>query len=591
MKIRILAIVPYIGMKKIVEDAASKYPDIDLTTRIGTREGALEIVRSYDINTFDIILARGGTTKIIASHVNIPVVEIKISVYDILRAIKLAENYNNHFAIIGIPAITESARLLCNLIQNDIKIVTLEKYADSKNALQGLLNEGYEMAICDMATTQIAYEVGMNYILIASGTESIDAALKQSIEQARLFQFYRQREKQFMAAFSGDPDSLFIYDRNGTLIFNSIIRSAENELAFKFINQNLSFFLSNNSYFLEERTDNLILTFRSKHITIDETDFIYIFLCKQNAPALIDDLGVSIYERIDHANMDDAFYGSANLIGHTRKLLEQYSQTLHPLLILGEPGTGKDKAATFICGHSEYKKHPFYMIDCENTNQKKWNYFMESPNSPLNDIHITIYIKNFQALNEAISNKFLAYLKQNDLCKRNHFIFSYSLSRETDIDSTVYQHITNYLSCLVLRLSPLRDRKEDIANIATIYINQTNMELGKEVVGFEDGAMDLMKNFSWPNNLTQFKRIIRELIVLTDKDYISTDQVKQLLKQEEPIFTDTLQDGYEIINTNQSLADINYDIVRLVLKQENMNRTNVVKRLQISRSTLWRMLQ
>ena len=117
------------------------------------------------------------------------------------------------------------------------------------------------------------------------------------------------------------------------------------------------------------------------------------------------------------------------------------------------------------------------------------------------------------------------------------------------------------------------------------------MELGKEVVGFEDGAMDLMKNFSWPNNLTQFKRIIRELIVLTDKDYISTDQVKQLLKQEEPIFTDTLQDGYEIINTNQSLADINYDIVRLVLKQENMNRTNVVKRLQISRSTLWRMLQ
>ena len=80
----------------------------------------LEIVQSYDLDDFDIIISRGGTAKMISANVTIPVVEVEISVYDILRAIKLAENYSNRFAIIGYPAITNCAKMLCNLLQYDI---------------------------------------------------------------------------------------------------------------------------------------------------------------------------------------------------------------------------------------------------------------------------------------------------------------------------------------------------------------------------------------------------------------------------------------------------------------------------------------
>ena len=94
MKTKILTIAPYQGMKEIINDIASGRDDIEMTTRIGDLATGLEIVQSYDLDDFDIIISRGGTAKMISANVTIPVVEVEISVYDILRAIKLAENYS-----------------------------------------------------------------------------------------------------------------------------------------------------------------------------------------------------------------------------------------------------------------------------------------------------------------------------------------------------------------------------------------------------------------------------------------------------------------------------------------------------------------
>ena len=91
MKTKILTIAPYQGMKEIINDIASGRDDIEMTTRIGDLATGLEIVQSYDLDDFDIIISRGGTAKMISANVTIPVVEVEISVYDILRAIKLAE--------------------------------------------------------------------------------------------------------------------------------------------------------------------------------------------------------------------------------------------------------------------------------------------------------------------------------------------------------------------------------------------------------------------------------------------------------------------------------------------------------------------
>ncbi|MCI8417254.1 MAG: sigma 54-interacting transcriptional regulator [Lachnospiraceae bacterium] len=590
-KTRILAVVPYNGIKEIMNEIAADNEEIDLTVHIGTLQKGLEIVQSYNLDDFDIVVARGGTANLFERHIKLPIARIEISVYDILRAIKLAENYTSRFAIVGISSTVENAKLLRNLLQYNIKIVTLAKPEDDRQAILDLLDQGYEMVLCDMRTTNTAYELGMNYILITSGRESLEATFTQAISLAHRHSFHQRLTKLFKTAMSGSREYVFIYDGERNLVYSSLSRNLDSEYIFLIIEQNMDTFFSDSSFQLEERKKGLLLTYHCSHATIDQEPYVFIYLFKQDVPALIDELGISLYENPEAMVTDSEFYGSANLIGITRKTLEAYSRTLQPVLILGEKGTGKDKSASFLYRHSEFKKHPFFIIDCESTNQKKWNYFMESPNSPLNDIHITIYIKNLQALHDSISGKFLPYLKQNDLCRRNRFLFSYTLSQEIEITNSICQYLMNTLSCLVLHLTPLRDRTDDIPNIATLYISQANINLGKQVVGFEPGALALIQDFNWNQNLAQFKRVIHQLIVLTEGDYISTDLVRQTLKQETPKTTESLRPGYEIVNTNQSLEDISYDIARVVLEQEDMNRAKTAERLGISRTTLWRMLQ
>ena len=86
---RVLGIVPYEGMKTAMEREAEIYPDICLDVQTGDLEAGADIVRSLSPGAYDCIISRGGTAQLIRQATNIPVVEIQLSVYDVLRAIRL----------------------------------------------------------------------------------------------------------------------------------------------------------------------------------------------------------------------------------------------------------------------------------------------------------------------------------------------------------------------------------------------------------------------------------------------------------------------------------------------------------------------
>ena len=56
MKTRILTIAPYQGLKEMINEAISDRDDLEMTIRIGDLANGLEIVRSYDLDDFDMDL-------------------------------------------------------------------------------------------------------------------------------------------------------------------------------------------------------------------------------------------------------------------------------------------------------------------------------------------------------------------------------------------------------------------------------------------------------------------------------------------------------------------------------------------------------
>lgn len=100
-KIQVLAIVPYEGMKFSLSEVASQRQDMEIEIHIGDLEKGLDIVNALPLDSYDVILSRGGTAQMLRDATELPVVEISLSVYDILRSLRLAQNYTLRHAICG----------------------------------------------------------------------------------------------------------------------------------------------------------------------------------------------------------------------------------------------------------------------------------------------------------------------------------------------------------------------------------------------------------------------------------------------------------------------------------------------------------
>jgi len=127
--------------------------------------------------------------------------------------------------------------------------------------------------------------------------------------------------------------------------------------------------------------------------------------------------------------------------------------------------------------------------------------------------------------------------------------------------------------------------------LTAFYINRLNVQLGKQVIGFESKALMALKVFPWENNLAQLQRIIKELMLLTDTAYISYENTMRILHKETAVWSSSDTKHQVNLDLTQTLNKINYDIIRLILAEEGNNHTKTAKRLGISRSTLWRILK
>ncbi len=590
--INILAIAPYEGMAETLSLLAREREGIRMTIRTGNLQEGLEIARTLTArNDYDVIISRGGTAELLRKELNLLVIDAPLSVYDILRSIKMAENYAGKYAIAGFTGITNNARILCDLLQLDLDIFTFQNEEDVLPILQQLKANSYSLVICDMIGSLTAQTIGLNSIFIPSGSESLNTAIDDAIKIVHSsLSIHKQREI-LKSALTADNESVLIFDPGNNLWFSNLTTSQSDNRLLELIQSSLSSFGKSRQQSFEQRMDDCICHIIKQSIHYEDEIYTLLRITRKKLLFEETDKTFSVYndygETFSHSGTN---FNSSVFVGNVHTLVEKYAPSSFPVLITGETGTGKEKAAALLYKYGTYQNRPYYVIDCNLLSERKWNTLLKNENSPLNNINTTIHMKDVGKLSSSELSKLYTYIEDTNLTKRNRLIFSL-ITPDTNAGN-IKSYLTNHLSCLLLPIEPLRNRSEDISSIATLYINQMNSLLGKQIVGFDTEAFHLIKSFHWPNNLDQFHRVLRELTVLTDTSYITADTVNMILKQENDIPGYTKPCSASLpLDLTQTLDKITCDIIRIILSEENMNREKTAKRLGISRSTLWRMLK
>ena len=173
-----------------------------------------------------------------------------------------------------------------------------------------------------------------------------------------------------------------------------------------------------------------------------------------------------------------------------------------------------------------------------------------------------------------------------DLVNRERLIFSCTCPEGGKLPDTAAR-LMQALACLPLMLPTLRSREDEIPSLASLYLGSLNLELGKQITGFDARAIEQLRHFPWPDNYTQFKRVIQELAAVTTSYYIRSTTVADILSRERRVASAQKNQPPQ---ERMTLDQIIRAAIEQALLDNDGNQTAAAKQLGIGRTTLWRHL-
>ena len=587
---RILGIAPYEGMRTAMERIAEEYPNVQLDAYTGDLEEGAAIVRACQSEDYDVIISRGGTADLIRGATDLPVVSVKLSVYDVLRAIKMAENYSDLYAIVGFPSITQPAHTLCDLLRLNLDIITIRSTDEADSALNRLREGGYKMVVSDMVTHTLARQKGFDAFLITSGAESFHDAFNQAVQLSERFRHLRRQNLllEGIVRGGGNAGSTVVLDAEGQLAYAGREVPRPEQLARLRARipeippaSPLRFFHSEQGE-LSRVTAYRLRAGRERY---------YCFQCQSfQIPLRPGKNGIRTLCEAEAAQLFmNSFYSISGAMGLLGERVDAIAAARQPVMILGETGTGKEQIARALYVRSPRAKSPLVVVDCSLMTERNWDFLLNHYSSPLNEGNCTVYFKGLELLSEDQQRDLLSMIPETDLTRRVRLLLSVTRAEGQPLPEAL-QALRTCLGCLTLQPPPLRSRRDELPSLASLYLSSLNAELGKQIIGFDPQAMEQLLRYEWPCNYTQFKQVLQELATLTDSAYIRSSLVAEVLARERRSYraggaapaADTAASG--------TLDQIIRGAVRQALAIEAGNQTAAAKRLGISRSTLWRYL-
>lgn len=597
-KMKVLGIAPYANLALLMRQAAEQRTDLELTVYTGDLEEGVQIASQYTIEDYDFIISRGGTAHLIRQNSNIPVVEIEVSLFDLLRCMQIARNSSNHYALIGFPSITRNSDFIKTLLEYNLDVFTIHSQQEAEKVLKSISLDDYDVILSDSISNSLAQSYHFHTILITSGIEIIESTLNQIVFYGSLSENILQQNKIFRALLNTHPFDIYMFSASGVLIYHSREDIYSTELV-SVMSDLVPTVLQDGQKKVYRKYSGLLASISGSRKQIDDDYFIQFYVNLRKVPLSLLKNGLQYKSKEEVLNNPDNLYINIIPQQFLKNLLKQVSNNKSPVFILAENGMEKQAFAEALYLQSDEQNNPLTIIDCARlTNNKNWEYLMEDMNSPLSDTGTTIYIKNIDTLTEQRFRELLSGISDTKLYKRNRLLFEMA-HRQNEAYPERYITIQNYFRTITIEIPPLRESLEQIPHIANLLLNAYNIENGREIAGFRPDALLLLQNFDWPYNYKQLRRVIANLGAATHSSYIEKETVQTVLNAEFKLNSgisqtpaaqcNNLQNA--VLNLEKPLDEITKDIINLILTEENGNQTAAAKRLGISRTTLWRMLK
>ena len=312
-------------------------------------------------------------------------------------------------------------------------------------------------------------------------------------------------------------------------------------------------------------------------------------------------LSAEVAERTDR----EFVVGPSRVTRDIVDLVQKIGPLSATVLILGESGTGKELLARMIHNASADPSRPFVPVNLaaipkelvESTlfGHEKGS-FTGAVRQQLGKFELanggTLFLDEIGDLRLELQAKLLRAIQEAEIERvggthpiRTNFrlIAATNIDLEKAVKEAAFRGDLYYrLNVIPIRMPALRDRVEDLPDLARFFLRRYNQKFRKQVQGIADSTLRLLGAYWWPGNIRELENLIERLVAITDKEWITDEDLPYEFHVGEP------QPGSESEGNVLERAVSNFErnfIVR-ALEKSSWNVTGTARTLGIPLSTL-----
>lgn len=290
------------------------------------------------------------------------------------------------------------------------------------------------------------------------------------------------------------------------------------------------------------------------------------------------------------------------------KQLYDYVRLVAPtpmsVLILGASGTGKEYVAHRIHELSQRKDKPFFALDCgaipkDVAASEFFGHAKGAFTGAVTDKKGAFEVANGGTLFlDEVGN--LSYDVQVQLLRaiQERKIRPLGSTKEIDVDirlvcatnenlekavaeGTFREDLYHRINEFTIYMPALKDRGTDIFLFANLFLRLANEELGRNIIGFDAKASEMLMRYDWPGNLRELNNVVKRSVLLCRGDKIGVEQLNMSMTHTAAVPKDlSLRNG-----------DEEKERILSALRSSGGNKSKAALLLGVDRKTLYNKLQ
>ncbi|MBU0675900.1 MAG: sigma-54 dependent transcriptional regulator [Proteobacteria bacterium] len=299
--------------------------------------------------------------------------------------------------------------------------------------------------------------------------------------------------------------------------------------------------------------------------------------------------------------------GSSQAMMAVKATIEQVAPLDVSVLIQGETGTGKELAARLIHRASKRSEERFLAINCGALNEslleselfghEKGSFTgADKEKKGLFELAAggTLFLDEINSMSPALQVKLLRVLQEKTFMRvggSKELLTDVRVISASNADLKIEVKEGNFRADLYYRLNvmditmpPLRERKDDIAELAYFFLRKYSAKYEKEITSIGTRAMTLLSSYGWPGNVRELENSISRAVIMGQEHSLQPESL--------PAEVSESCHGSMVSEIPlMPLGEMEKLMIDRALIQTNGNKAKAAQLLGIDASTLWRKMK